>query len=185
MEKKPAYKQLDDELKKEIVGYVISVFREEEEKIIELRHDRKRANIKLLLRKYREIVKHVDKAVFEATQVDDDLTLQDILKLMSGNRSEPFRIETMRENAAKARLLVDHMNRMLDSYRERCERSHKEEEKRRYRVLYDMYISEERKTADEIAEKEFIDRSTVYRDIDAAADILAVLFFGIYGLKFV
>jgi hypothetical protein len=73
---------------------------------------------------------------------------------------------------------------MLESYQRSCENSNRDEDRRRYRVLYDMYISPEPKTPEAIAQKEFVDKSTVYRDIDAAADHLAVLFFGVYGLKF-
>ena len=178
------YKRLDTELTREITGYVIETLREEESKLIAARHDRKRANIKLLLRKYREIVTHVDEAVYDATQAGYDITLQDLLGMMSGDRRESFRVESIQESALRAKVMVEHMDRMLDNYRQSCENSNKDEERRRYRVLHSMYISPNRRTPEEIAEDEYIDKSTVYRDIDAAADRLAVLFFGVYGLKF-
>lgn len=176
--------RLDPELMREITSYVIDCFRREEVRFIKARHERKRTNIKLLLQKYRDIVKHVDKVVFEAAQVGEDRELQDLLELMGGNRGESFRIETMMENVATARLLVDHMNKMLESYRLLCEDSGKDEELRRYRVLYGMYISSEKKIVEEIADAEFVDKSTIYRDVDIASERLAVLFFGVYGLKF-
>ena len=186
MAKKPLaqHKKRDPELVKEITGYVVEILRDEEARFIKVNHDRKRANIKLVLRKYREIVTHIDEAVFEASQVSYDTTLQDLLELMSGDRRESFRVESIRESAVKAKVMVEHMNRMLETYRLTCENSSREEDRRRYRVLYHLYISPEPKTPEEIAEEEYVDKSTVYRDIDAAADRLAVLFFGIYGLKF-
>ena len=111
------------------------------------------------------------------------MKLQTLLELM-GTRKESFRVESLRENAATARIIVDHMNKMLESYRVSCELYGKEEDRRRYRVVRAMYIDPERLTVDEIAEIEFVDRATIYRDVDAAADRLAVLFFGVYGLKF-
>jgi len=184
MAKKPEYKQLTPVLMKEISDYIISTLREEEESLVQNRYDRKRANIKLLLRNYRDIVKYVDKAAYEASELDDDLTLQDILELMGGSRRESFRVESIRENVATARIIVDHMDRMLEVYRLSCEASDKEEDRRRYRVLCAMYIDEAKKTPEEIAQEEIVDKRTVYRDIDAAAETLAVLFFGLNGLRF-
>ena len=178
------YNNLDPDILNQITVFIIDTLREEESKLIKVRHDRKRANIRLLLRKYREIVKHVDEAVFQAAQVDNDVKLHELIEMMGGGRHESFHLDSMRENVATARLLVDHMNRMLETYRLTCENSSREEDRRRYRVLYHMYISPEPKTPEEIAEEEYVDKSTVYRDIDAAADRLAVLFFGVYGLKF-
>jgi hypothetical protein len=169
---------------KEIAACVADLYREEEEQAVKARHDRKRANIKLLLRKYREIVQYVDDAVYEATQLESDVELQEILELMRNNQRETFRVEAIKENVATARMIVDHMRAMLQSYREACERYGTGEDLRRYRVIMALYIDEDRRTIEEVEELEFITRSTVYRDIDAAADRLAVLFFGIYGLKF-
>ena len=184
MPKKEGYKRLDPVLQEEITNLVIRKLREEETKLLKSRHDKKRANVKLVLRRFREIEEHVNKAVHSALQAEEDLTLQDLLELMGGGSRDSFRIESIRESAAKSRLLVTHMHKMIEAYKEACERSEKDEEKRRYRVLYKTYISPEPKTADEIAQEEYVDKSTIYRDIDAAADKLAVLFFGVYGLKF-
>ena len=178
------YKRLDPALQEEIAGFVIKKVREEEAKTVKARHDRKRANVKLALKKYREIAEHVDNAVYSAIHAEDDLTLQELLELMSGNGKGSFSVDSLRDSAAKSQMLVSHMNRMIEVYRETCEKSGKDEEMRRYRVLYYTFLSDEPKAADEIAEEEFIDKSTVYRDIEAACDKLAVLFFGVYGLKF-
>ena len=178
------YIQLDHETINEISNCVKASLHDEEARLLNKRHDKKRANIKLTLRRYREIVEYVEKAVYDASQLDNDLTLQDLLELMNGDRRETFRVESIRESAAQARIMVDHMNKMIESYRLSCESSGKTEEKRRYRVLYSMYIAQERKTPEEIAQDEFVDKSTVYRDIEVATERLAVLFFGVYGLKF-
>jgi uncharacterized membrane-anchored protein YjiN (DUF445 family) len=178
------YKRLDPETAREITAFVIEFYKEEEARGIKVRNDRKRANIKLLLRKYREIVSHVEDAVYEASQLSDDYALQELLGQMSGDRRETFRIESIKESAARSRAMVDHINRMMECYRIMCESSGKDEERRRFRVVYDMYINPVPKTADQIAVCENVDKSTVYRDVDAAAERLAVLLFGIYGLKF-
>jgi predicted DNA-binding protein YlxM (UPF0122 family) len=173
-----------EDVRKEIVKCVIDTYREEEARIIRVRNDKKRANVKLLLRKYRQIVSHVEKAVYEASQVEDDFSLQDIIEMTMGNGIGTFRVEALFDSVAKARIMTDHISRMIEIYRALCESSKKPEEKRRFKVIYSMYIAPERKTLDEIAHDENIDKSTVYRDIDAAADELSVLLFGIYGIRF-
>jgi len=185
MSKKYTFRRkLDPETLKEITGYVIESLREEEDKLIEARHDRMRANIKQVLRKYRELSAHAEKSVYRAMQAEDDFTLQDLLDMMAGNNRELFRVESIRESAVKARIMIDHMDRMLETYRQSCESSGKPEEKRRYRAVYHVYVAPDRLTPEEVAQCEFVDRSTIYRDIDMAAERLAVLFFGVYGLDF-
>jgi hypothetical protein len=185
MSKKPGnYKKLDPETIKEITNCVIKNLREEEPKIIRERHNRMRANIKQVLRKYRDLQAHADKAVYKAIHAEDDFSLRDLLDIMSGNGREMFRVESIRKSAVKARLMIDHMDRMIESYHDLCKSSGKPEEERRYRVLQHVYISPDKLTPEEVSECENVDKSTIYRDIDIAAERLSVLFFGVYGLDF-
>ena len=177
------YERLDPVLAKEITDFIIDKLREEETKLVKARHDHKRANVKLLLRKYRGIVENVSKSVYDAVHIEDDVELLELIEMMSGKR-ESFRVESLRDSAARSQMLVAHIDRMIAAYKDFCDKSDKEEDKRRYRVVYDSFISPNPKTTEEIAAAEHIDKSTIYRDIDAAADRLAVLFFGVYGLKF-
>lgn len=178
------YNRLDAETIEQITNCVIDRLREEEEKLRDTRHDRRRANIKLLLRNYRDISKHVDDAAYEATQLDYDTTLQDILELMSSRKRDSFRVEAIRESVATAKIITGHMQKMLESYELSCQHFGKPEDRRRYRVIKAMYIDQKKLTIDEIADMENIDKSTAYRDIESATDKLAVLFFGVYGLRF-
>jgi len=178
-----SYRKLDAETIKEIASCVLEIHRETEKKAARFMHDRRRANIKLLLRKYRDIVSFVNDAIYDAAQLDYDMQLNDILELMSSNRREMVRVESIKESVATARVIVDHMNKMLETYKASCEACGIEDQ-RRYRVIMAMYIDKEKKTVEEIEKAESITRSSVYRDIDAAADRLAILFFGLYGLQF-
>ena len=71
---------------------------------------------------------------------------------------------------------------MLRFYEIYCESSTKEEDRRCFRVIKAKYIDEPAMSSLEIAEKEFVDRRTVDRDIQAACQALSVLIFGIDGL---
>lgn len=79
--------------------------------------------------------------------------------------------------------MIEHIDAMLEVYKKDCNRS--PEGQRRYRVIYWMYLSEdESKTAEDIAEMENVVVRTVFRDIKTAYEELAVLFFGIDGVRF-
>jgi hypothetical protein len=173
---------LDDDLLQRITNCIIDKHREDETAASKARYDRKRANTKLLLRNYRSLSVHCESAIYEASHMGDEMDLAEILELMSGNRRESFRIESIRESAARTRLIIEHVNEMLEHYHIFCERSTKPEDARRYRVIYDLYIADVTKTPDEIALIESIDPRTVYKDIDSAVERLTALIFGIDGL---
>lgn len=65
--------------------------------------------------------------------------------------------------------LVDTAMRL---YWEECELSNKDEVRRRWRVIDQMYISDE-KTAQEVAEEEHVTDKTIYKDMGIAFKILS------------
>ena len=77
---------------------------------------------------------------------------------------------------------MEHVREMLTLYKLSCERSDKPEDKRRYRTIERLYLLKEPWSAQEIAEEEGIDISTVYKDLNEAVRRLTALIFGIDGL---
>nr|WP_162305398.1 helix-turn-helix transcriptional regulator [Brevibacillus laterosporus] len=65
-----------------------------------------------------------------------------------------------------------------------CDQARLTEDVRRYQVIYDLYLSDKKMTAEEIAECHKIDQSTVYRDVKEAVKTLSVLMFGVDGVHF-
>ena len=94
-------------------------------------------------------------------------------------------IESIRESVARTRLIIQHVNEMLAMYKIYCERSQRLEDMRRFRVIHGLYIAEQSKSADEIADEECVETRTIYRDIDAAVERLTALIFGIDGLDLI
>ena len=182
MAKKTKY-QIDADMLKDIVGFVKDTLREEEKTAAKARYDRRRASTKLLLRNYRSLIDHCESAIYDVSQVDDSETLEEILEMMMGNRGGGFRIESIRTSAVRTRIILDHINTMLDLYQIYCTKSPKEEDARRYRVIYWLYLSDEPRTIPELAEDEHTDKRTIYRDIDNAVERLTALLFGIDGLN--
>jgi len=184
MPKKSTTKKLDSETLKEIVVFVKDTLREEEYTNASARHKRKLANTKTLLRNFRSLRKHCENAVYDADTIDEGggYTFADILELINGPTIANLKVESIRQSAVRTRIIVDHIEIMLDLYRAYCDNSSKEEDKRRYRVIQGLFLSENPKTYVELAEEEYVGKSTIYNDVDVAVERLTALIFGIDGI---
>lgn len=174
--------QLTPDMKREIVELAIETYNNEIENQRKRQFDRKLRNTRLLLEHYREFVALSEKAVYEASQCDEDV--YDILSLMSGKPSEQeMQVESIKKSAVRTTLILEHVRRALEDYESYCKRSKRDEEMRRFRTIHRLYIGEELWDAADIAEAETIDISTVYKDIKEATRRLTPRIFGIDGLR--
>ena len=78
---------------------------------------------------------------------------------------------------------MTHVNKMLDCYKIMCERSSRPDDARHWRVLEGLYLADSYTTAEAIAQREHIDKRTVYKDIDVCVADLTALFFGVGGIE--
>lgn len=147
------------------------------------RHHRVVNSAKMLLKNYRRFKKMTVSSVY-GKDTSTNETLVELLELMQGiYRSGELEIVSIKDRVARTELMIEHIDAMLEVYKKDCNRS--PEGQRRYRVIYWMYLSEdESKTAEDIAEMENVVVRTVFRDIKTAYEELAVLFFGIDGVRF-
>jgi hypothetical protein len=147
------------------------------------RHHRVVNSAKMLLKNYRRFKKMTVSSVY-GKDTSTNETLVELLELMQGiYRSGELEVVSIKDRVARTELMIEHIDAMLDVYKKDCNRS--PEGQRRYRVIYWMYLSEdESKTAEDIAEMENVVVRTVFRDIKTAYEELAVLFFGIDGVRF-
>lgn len=158
-------------------------FEEEKKKT----HDRMLHNTKKLLENYRGFSQYSDKAVYnlyKAISLDEET--YDVLDLMEKQYQRPkteMTVESIEKGVARTRTMMAHVNRMLEIYKDMCNKSPYPEDMRRYRVIKALYLDEKKLTFDEIAEKECVNKATVYRDRDNAVRSLTVLIFGIDGIK--
>lgn len=162
----------------------VKAIEREKKKYREQQYDRRYHNTKLLLRNYRHLNEHFKNAVFETEEAAEcDETFIDIMEMMSGKGyDEEIYEKSILESSIRTKIIMTHVNRMLEIYGIMCERSDREDDKRHYRVLKAMYIDEPPATAHTVAERENVDKRTVYRDIDAAIESLTLLLFGISGI---
>lgn len=147
------------------------------------RHHRVVNSAKMLLKNYRRFKKMTVSSVY-GKDTSTNETLVELLELMQGiYRSGELEVVSIKDRVARTELMIEHIDAMLEVYKKDCNRS--PECQRRYRVIYWMYLSEdESKTAEDIAEMENVVVRTVFRDIKTAYEELAVLFFGIDGVRF-
>ena len=141
------------------------------------------ANTRLLFQHYRSLNSHYANAVWESEKdVTDEFV--DIMELMSGQGyTETVVVDNIKKSAEKTRIIMQHINKMLDIYHKQCENSKYAEDMRHWRVIKGLYLLPEKASVDDIAEKENINRRTVYKDVDAAVESLTMLLFGIDGVE--
>ncbi len=144
--------------------------------------DKRLHNTKLLIRNYRMFKTHAENSIYSAADCEDSVF--DILAMMSDSdfSKAETTVKSIQNSAARTAIMVNHITAMIEVYEIICKKSGVPENERRCRVIKALYIDDEPKTKDEIAEIEAVDRSTVYRDIQKAMQALSNLIFGIDGL---
>lgn len=146
------------------------------------RYDRRLRNTRLLLKNYRTFKQHAQGAVFNAKQATENAI--DILESLDEfTFDDSLYIESIKRSQQRTIIIMRHVDEMLKYYRIACEQSGREDEMRCYRIIMATYIDEERKTAEEIAEAEHIERRTVYKNISSAIKPLSGLIFGVDSIK--
>lgn len=146
------------------------------------RCDRRLRNTRLLLKNYRSLSHYAKGAVYKASQMKENAV--DILDGLDDYAfDDSLYIESIKKSQQRTLIILKHIDEMLRYYRIDCERSGKDEDLRRYRIIMAYYIDEDKKNPDEIAEKEYIERRALYRDINIALKPLSALIFGIDSMK--
>jgi len=155
---------------------------EEKKQLKKGRYDRRLRNTRLLLKNYRSFRNYAKNAVYKASQLKENAV--DILDgLDDYSFDDSLYIESIKKSQQRTLIILNHIDEMLRYYKIDCEQSGKDEELRRYRIIMAYYINEQRKSAEQIAEDEHIERRTLYKDINMALKPLSALIFGIDSMK--
>lgn len=161
----------------------IKAYHQEADKQRKLAQDKRLRNTKLLLKNFLELEAHTQNSVFELSRVNDG-EIFDILDMMTRDSSSlDMQVESIKTSVGRTQLIVEHVREMLRLYEISCERSKKPEDMRRYRIIKGLYLEENPKTIQEIADEEGIDISTAYKDLNAGIRRLTALIFGVDGLN--
>lgn len=142
------------------------------------RRDRRFQNAKFLMEHYRELQAHAGEAIESLAELDDE-TYEFFEALMSDNGIKNLSVQAIVQSKTRTKIMLVHVDAMLEIYRKACVTSLNEIERRRWRVLYGLYLADTPLSVEELALREFVDARTVRRDADAACERLGVLLFGI------
>lgn len=157
----------------------IEKYRKEEDRAAAEKRDKRLYNTRLLMEKYRGMVKYSESAVYDASQVEDNYDFISLMDMMrDGSDNYTLTVHSIQERAATVAIIIYHINRMLEFYECRCKRSGKGEIMRKYEVIKKLYLDEDEMTVQDIADEMFVDVSTVYKYNRAAMQDLSALFFG-------
>ena len=164
------------------VKAALDTLEKEKKKEGKQRSDKRLRNTKLLLRNYRMFKEHTANDVLESEQLEEIASdIHDLMWEYAG-RNERY-VESIKKSVERTRIIMTHIRDMLALYETYCQKSARPEDRRRYRVVYAMYIADEQKSTHEVAQQEGIDDRTVYKDVDAACEKLSALIFGIDGIR--
>lgn len=156
----------------------IEAYRAEKEKERAAFKDKRFNNTKLLLRKYKGLEAYTSNAIYETSQMLDD-GMEEILEAFGSDFAEVRQVKSIKKSVTITKVIMEHVRMMLECYRRKCEGSARPEIKRRWQVIYQMYLADETLTAQEIANLHHISLSMVYTVVDSACDDLSTLFFGL------
>lgn len=146
------------------------------------RADRRLKNTRLLLRNYHMLKEHAENSVFGRTQMEESAL--DILESMMSMYDNEVIIESIKRSATRTAIIVAHIDTMFRLYAAYCENSQNRQiDRRRYEVVWDMYMADRTLTVKEIAEKQHLSRDTIYDDLKMAVERLTSLIFGVDGLN--
>ncbi|MBY0054119.1 HTH domain-containing protein [Brevibacillus agri] len=150
----------------------------EKQKQQKAKKDWRLRNTKLLLKHYRSFVKHSEGVKEKLSVLESAEAIEDLY-------TDELAIESIKRSKQRTLAMVQFIQRMMNVYKMMCDTSGQQEDTRRYQIIYEMYIAEEKRTAEELAECHKIDTRTVYRDVNEAAKTLSVLIFGVDGVELV
>jgi hypothetical protein len=146
------------------------------------RADKRLRNTKLLLRNYHMLKEHAENSVFGRTQMEESAI--DILESMMSVYDNDVIIESIKRSATRTAIIVSHIETMFGLYEAYCEKSpNREIERRRYDVVWDMYMDDNTLSVKEVADKHHMSKENVYADLRVAIERLTSLIFGVDGLK--
>ena len=137
---------------------------------------------KKLLENYTKLKDYAEQAIYtleQAEEVDETLVNMDVLtsfKLFDDDKTLHRQLRGV--NAVK--MIMAHVDRMLEVYRNNCLNSAQEVMHRRWFVIEYMYLDhDQKKSTKEIAEIYQTDLTNIQKDAKAARDDLTTLFFGL------
>lgn len=152
---------------------------QEKAKEIKSRQSKRLYNTKLLLENYNMLKDHCENSISNLREIVPAENAIDILDSLDS--SEGSYIESIKRSTTRTYIILSHIDVMMELYKAYSESSNKPEDARRCRVMKAVYLDNLKMM--EVCDKENMDRSTYFRDINEINKKLSALIFGIDGLS--
>lgn len=156
-----------------------------EEKLKEkMTYDIKLKNTRLLLKNYRKFVSFCKQATVSEKELET-ATVEEILdKLYCSAYDEVTIVQSILASKKRTEIILTHIKRIIKFYLYEADQSKNEEKKRKAHILNDLYVVGEYKPKiNMMSEKYHISERQIRRDANSAIEEIAVLMFGIDGIR--
>ena len=161
----------------------ISFYKDEIEKAEKQKKANRIKETKRQLGAYRKIKKQLESEREFTAEEKSEYRWAFVKDLMGNAKDFTSKSERIIKDEEKKRqenmYAIYRIENAMKLYEEECEMSSSEEDKRRYREIYDMHIADVPMSVTELAERENVSEKTVYRDIGIAYQIISIYLYGI------
>lgn len=147
-------------------------------------YDTRIKNTRLLLKNYRNFVKACKQATFTEKDLET-ATVEEVLdKLFCQSYDEITVVQSILTSKKRTEIILTHIKRIIDFYLYESEHSNNDEKKRKAHILNDLYVVGKYKPKiNDMSEKYHISERQIRRDANSAIEEIAVLMFGIDGIR--
>lgn len=144
--------------------------------------DWKYHNTKLLLKHYRDLKDRCEKGVYDSRMLDQRTEFEQIEDMMQG-RDDDIILDSTYRSILRTRTMVADVNAMMEAFKEDV-RKGSPIEKRRYQVIFHMFIAKKRMGTKDLAKRFGCSPRTIQTDCREAIEALSAKYFGADGIHF-
>lgn len=147
-------------------------------------YDTKLKNTRLLLKNYRKFISACKQATFTEKELES-ATVEEILdKLYCSTYDEVTVVQSILASKKRTEIILEHIKNIVNFYIFEADHSNNDEKKRKAHVLNDLYVVGKYKPKiNDMSEKYHISERQIRRDANSAIEEIAVLMFGIDGIR--
>ena len=147
-------------------------------------YDTRIKNTRLLLKNYRSFVKACKQATFTEKELET-ATVEEVLdKLFCQSYDEVTVVQSILTSKKRTEIILTHIERIINFYIFESEQSKNDEKMRKAHILNDLYVEGKYKPKiNAMSEKYHISERQIRRDANSAIEEIAVLMFGIDGIR--
>ncbi|MBR3697589.1 MAG: hypothetical protein IKM97_04955 [Clostridia bacterium] len=147
-------------------------------------YDIKLKNTRLLLKNYRKFVNFCKQATFSEKELES-ATVEELLdKIYCSAYDEVTIVQGILSSKKRTEIIMTHIKKIINFYIFDANDSKNDEKCRRANILNDLYIKDKKQPAMSVLAKKYhISERQVHRDKNIAIEEVAVMMFGVDGIR--